>query len=333
MPEVIAGLVSTIIPVYNRPDMLREAVENVLGQTHRPIEIIISDDGSTNGAGAMADRLAAEHPDITRVVHAASNRGAGLAREAGRQLARGEFIQYLDSDDLLVPRKFELQTAALRRHPECGVAYGYTQLVERDGTVLPRPYKKTGDAMPYLFPCLLVERWWSTGCPLFRRLVCDAVGPWTDLKYSQDWEYDARVGALRTRLAHVAEYVCIQRQHGGLRQTGHGAWLQPQDRVRFFSLLLQHARQAGVEAGSPEMERFSQWVFLNARQSGAMGDIQAARALHAIAWETTIARSAKLRITGLIARCVGWGITGRLCETRDRLHERLGRNAQRPVRF
>lgn len=323
MPDEIEGLVSTIIPVYNRPRMLREAVESVLEQTYRPIEIIISDDGSTDGAGQMADALAAEYPDLIRVVHSDLNRGAGPARELGRQLARGEFIQYLDSDDLLLPRKFEWQVQALRRHPECGAAYGYIQLVGQDGVVRPQPYKSSGDVLPALFPRLLVERWWNTDCPLYRRSVCDAVGPWTDFRYSQDWEYDARVGALKTGLVHVPEYVCIQRQHGGPRQTGHGAWLAPEDRVRFFTILLQYARQAGVQSGSFEMEHFSQWVFLNARQSGAMGDASAAQALYNIACQATLVQSAKLRMTGILAKWVGWRITGNLCETRDRIRARL----------
>lgn len=324
MPETIRDLVSTVIPVHNRPGMLREAVASVLAQTYRPIEVVISDDGSTDGAGAEADSLAAAHPDTVRVVHAGVNRGAGPAREAGRQLARGEFIQYLDSDDLLLPRKFELQVEALREQPDCGAAYGYIRLVERDGRVLPHPCKGSGDAIPQLFPRLLVERWWNTDCPLFRRSVCDAVGAWSDLKYSQDWEYDARVGALRTRLAHVPEYVCVQRQHAGPRQTGHGRWLEPRDRVRFFQALKRHAIDAGVAAGAPEWAHFAKWVFLNARQSGALGDATAAKALYALARGTAPGFDAKLRVTGWLAALIGWRLTGTVCEMRDRVKARVG---------
>lgn len=317
MPETIPGLVSTIIPVYNRPQMLREAVESVLAQTYRPIEIIISDDGSTDGAAQVADQLAAAHPEFIRAVHN-PNRGAGPAREAGRQLARGEFVQHLDSDDLLLPRKFEVQVQALREHPECGAVYGYIRLVNADGSVLDKPYKGSGEAIPYLFPRLLVERWWNTDCPIYRRSVCDAIGPWTDLRYSQDWEYDARVGAVKTRLAHVPEYVCVQRQHGGPRQTGHGRWLRPVDRVRFFSLLLQYARQAEVAADSPEVAFFSRWVFLNARQCGALGDAASAQRLYELARETSPVPGLKLHLTGAVARVIGWVATGRVCGIRDR---------------
>src|SRR5262245_54711913 len=120
------GLVSTIIPVFNRPALLREAAASVLAQTYRPIEIIIVDDGSTDNTFESVESLAAEHPSLLRFLRI-PNGGPGAAREAGRLMAEGEFIQYLDSDDLLLPRKFELQVGCLRSHPECDVAYGKTR--------------------------------------------------------------------------------------------------------------------------------------------------------------------------------------------------------------
>src|SRR5437660_1100924 len=110
---MITNLVSTIIPVYNRSAMLREAVGSVLAQTYRPIEIIIVNDGSTDETPQVCRRLAQANPSVVRVI-SRQNGGPGVAREAGRQLAMGEFIQYLDSDDLLHPLKFERQVAALR---------------------------------------------------------------------------------------------------------------------------------------------------------------------------------------------------------------------------
>ena len=319
MSGVVEGLVSTIIPVYNRPQMLREAVASVLAQTYRPIEIIISDDGSTDGAADVADELARRHPEA-RVAHN-PNRGPGPAREAGRLLARGEFIQYLDSDDLLLPRKFEIQVAALRRNPECGAAYGYIRLDLGGGRFLDKPYKGSGHEVPFLFPRLLVERWWNTNCPLYRRSVCDAAGPWPDLRYSEDWEYDARIGALRTRLAHCKEYVTVQRQHGGPRETGHGRWLAPPDRVRFFRLMLQHARAAGVDPAAPEMSFFAKWVFLNARQSAALGHPAAAESLFQLALETAGRPDLRMRVVRLASRLIGWRATGKLCAWRDRAGE------------
>jgi len=78
------------------------AVASVLAQTYRPIEIIIVDDGSTDETAQVADSIALANDGVVRVVHK-PNGGVGSAREAGRCAAGGEFIQYLDSDDLLLP--------------------------------------------------------------------------------------------------------------------------------------------------------------------------------------------------------------------------------------
>lgn len=323
-PPILDGLVSTIIPAYNRPQMLREAVASVLAQTYRPIEIIISDDGSTDDTPAAIDALVRAHPDIIRAVRN-PNRGPGPAREAGRLLARGEFIQYLDSDDLLLPRKFELQVAALRHHPECGAAYGYIRFCPEDGPPRPAPYKWSGRELPTLFPWLLVDRWWNTDCPLFRRSVCDAVGPWSDLRYSQDWEYDGRVGALSTSLVHCKEFVCEQRHHAALRQTGSGRWLAPPERVRFFRSLHDSAVRAGVQAEAPEMRHFSRWVFRNARECGALGDGVAARECLRLAAQAAGGATPGMRVYALVATCMGWCGTGRVaCWLDARLKRKAG---------
>ena len=211
-PSTVFNLVSTIIPVYNRPKFLIESVNSVLAQTHRPIEIIIVDDGSTDETPQIAEQLSIQYPDLIRW-RQQTNQGPGPARETGRQLAQGEFIQYLDSDDRLLPNKFVDQIQALQDHPNCGVAYGYTRLIDEQGNVLKAPFKWTGRDLGYLFPGLLVDRWWCTHTPLYRRSVTDTIGPWSNLRWSQDWEYDARIGALQTKLVNCHSYVSEHRNH------------------------------------------------------------------------------------------------------------------------
>jgi hypothetical protein len=324
---VVPGLVSTIVPVYNRALMLSEAVESVLAQTYRSIEIIVSDDGSTDDTPAVIRALEAAHPGIVRSTRG-ERRGPGPAREAGRIMARGEFVQYLDSDDLLRPRKFEVQVRALADNPGCGAAYGYICLHRNGRPVDNRPYKWSGRALPTLFPWLLADRWWNTDAPLFRRSVCDAVGPWTSLRWSQDWEYDGRVGALRTQLVHTPEFVCDQRQHDGERQTTPADWSHP-DRARarktFLGLMLAHARRAGVTTDQPEMQHFSRWLFQTARLCGAAGLADDARECFAWAKEAAgpeRARQKDFRIYEALARRFGWTRVGRLAFRIDALTKR-----------
>jgi len=311
--EVVADLVSVIIPVHNRAGMLRAAVDSVMAQTWREFEIIICDDGSSDDTVATGQALAAEHSGVVRYQWNA-NRGAGPARECGRQLARGEFIQYLDSDDTLWPRKFEVQISALRQHPECGAAYGWIRLCPEGGAPASQPHKWSGRPIPTLFPALLVDRWWNTNAPLWRRSVTDAIGPWTDLRYSQDWEYDARAGALGTKLAYCPEFVTDQRHHAENRQTGSGRWLAPGDRVRFFSLLFAHARTAGVKLDSSEMKHFARWVFSHARECGVIGDASAASALCDLALQAQGQDSFELRAFRGMASVLGWPRAARWSE-------------------
>jgi len=313
MALVRASLVSTVIPVYNRAAMLREAVGSVLAQTYRPIEIIIIDDGSTDDTAAVADSIASANDGIVRVIHK-PNGGVGSAREAGRCAAEGELIQYLDSDDLLLPEKFALQVAALRAQPECGVAYGRIRYIGPSGNEIACDWKEANQVQNTIFPSFLIARWWETVSPLYRRSVTDAAGPWTDLRLEEDWEYDCRVGALGTRLAFVGEVVAEHRDHSdGRLSRGSGADpARLRQRARAHELIASHARRAGVDAHAPEFQHFARELFHLGRQCGAAGLAEESKRLIALAG--SIAPSTDLRIYELAARVIGWRRAGQAAE-------------------
>jgi glycosyltransferase involved in cell wall biosynthesis len=319
---VIENLVSTIIPVYNRAAMLRDAVACVLGQTYRPIEIIIVDDGSTDDTQQVCRELADANPGVVFVVRQA-NAGPGAAREAGRLQARGEFLQYLDSDDRLEPRKFERQVAALREHPECGVAYCKTREYAIGDTPGDTASFRTGEGFETLFPELLSGRIWQTVTPLFRRTITDAVGPWSALRQEEDWEYDARVAALGTRLAWVPEFLADWRHHAGPRAGGDSLNDPKKMRWRFEAhhLIYGHAVRAGYDSKEPHMQQFARTLFLLARQCGATGLGTESQQLFDLArvasgrgrgdaWDFRVYRAA--------AAVLGWRLAGRLAGWVDR---------------
>ena len=313
-----AGLVSTIIPVYNRAAMLREAVGSVIAQTYRPIEVIVVDDGSTDNTSAVAGALAAEHAGIVRSVHI-PNGGPGRAREVGRALARGDFIEYLDSDDVLLPRKFELQVAALREHPDCGAAYGWTRERSADGSVASEPRKRTGERIETMFPSMLTSRWWDTPTPLYRSTLVDRAGPWLDLRAEEDWEYDCRLASQGVRLAYVPEWVCEIRVGLEDRLSGRGdATLR--DRARAHLLMLEHAVTARLSRSSPEMQLFGRDLFHLARQCGAAGFREESRQLLAAAVKIGAARD--VRAYNFVARIIGLRGAGTVAEAIDRFRTR-----------
>jgi hypothetical protein len=323
--EFVAGLVSTIIPVHNRPRQLREAVESVLAQDWRPIEIIVVDDGSTDDTPAMAARLAQEHADTVRVFRR-ENAGPGGARETGRLAARGEYIQYLDSDDVLLPGKFSAQVAALHDDAGADVAYGITFLRLADGKLAPGPHKRTAQRIATMFPEFLASRWWETATPLYRRRIVDRAGPWTSMRMEEDWEYDCRIAALGGRLAWVDRPVAEHRQHGGARLSGGSARdvAAMRDRARCHALILEHAHRAGLTAEAPQMQHFARELFLLARQCGAAGLAKESQELFALSREAAGPRAG----SRLVYRCyrvavalLGWRTAGRLSEAADSLRK------------
>lgn len=312
-PLIHPHLVSTIIPVYNRPQMVRQAVASVLEQTYRPIEILLVDDGSTDHTPEVLAELQASHPHEIRVLRQA-NAGAGPAREAGRQAARGAYIQYLDSDDLLLPNKFSDQIAALKAHPECAIAYGTSSHVHADGRVLEDSSRRTGDQIDQLFPLLLVERWWHTHTPLFRRWISDAAGPWPPFR-PEDWDLEARMGALSPRLIHCGSTVSVQVDHESANRVTRGPVVEALcDAALFFPRLYGAALLAGVPFDAPEWQRFSDECFVRARLLHQEGEEALGDRLLQLAALSASDKGRLIRSYGLLSRLLGPALGSRLAQ-------------------
>jgi glycosyltransferase involved in cell wall biosynthesis len=314
---MINDLVSTVIPVYNRGAMLREAVASVLAQTWRPIEIVIVDDGSTDGETVrVAHELADRYPDIVRVL-SRTNAGPGVARQTGLAATRGEFIQFLDSDDLLLPEKFSLQVAGLRADPQAGISYGKTYS-RHNGLRSPVPSQRSSEKHRTIFPALLAGRLWETSTPLYRRLALDVIGPWPGRRQMEDWEFDAQAGAAGIQLHHCNEWLAEYVIHGEHRlahawQENDAAFI---DMVEAHLAILEHARTAGVLLGSEEMNRFSRTLFRLARMCAVRASASLAiRVLGAAAsaCEPDGKTARQLRLYQYASQVCGWRFIGRLC--------------------
>jgi len=312
--NTVGGLVSTIIPVYNRPALLREAVGSVLAQTYRPIEIIIVNDGSTDETVSVAEDLKRENPLEVRVVHQ-PNFGPGAAREVGRLQAKGEFVQYLDSDDLLLPCKFELQIAGLLVCPECTLSYGKTReymIGESPSDVATR---RTGERHETIFPAALKGRLWATETPLFRRAALRGIGPWSSLKVLEDWEYECRLGAGGSMLHYCDEFVSDHRHHAGMREG-----LRWQEDLKVFEdmltahiMVLKYARDAGVADTSPEMKHYARNLFRLARDTGVRR--LRVHASHLLKLANDIDHGVEYRAYRWISIILGWKLVA-ICSQR-----------------
>lgn len=316
------SLVSVIVPVHNRAGMLCEAVESALSQTHEAVEVIVVDDGSTDATFDEVERLEREHPGRVRAVRQ-SNSGPGAARNRGLSLARGEFVQYLDSDDLLLPTKFETQVAALRRESGADLAYGITERVDL-ATGARRVWARTGERIECIFPDFLMRRGWDTNAPLWRRSACERIGPWMELRCLEDWEHDLRAGMLGLRPVHVALPGAIVRDHQASRASGMDTGFTVpilRDMLRAHAAVWSRM-QAGSLVDWSYLESLSRKLFWLSRMCGERGLVPEAETALAMAGEMCRGRRGGLGMAafGYTARLIGWQRTVRWSE---RLRQQL----------
>eukprot|EP01037_Dinobryon_pediforme_P013983 gene13983-14100_t len=201
MPAPNQPLVSVIIPVFNAGDRLKAAVDSAMAQTWSHKEIIIIDDGSVDHSFSIAASYQAQGVQVFRQF----NRGASAARNKGLQVAKGDFIQFLDADDLLSPDKIESQVEVLRRHSRhlavCSTVHfpdGFPESNYRPSAYEEAFLKDSDNSFEFLvrlmggydFRASMVQ----PAAWLTPRQLIDQAGPWNEsLTLDDDGEYFARV--------------------------------------------------------------------------------------------------------------------------------------------
>jgi len=182
--------ISIIIPAYNAERTILETIKSVQQQTFSDFELIVINDGSRDRTLKILEDVKDER--IT--VFSYENAGVSIARNRGITHATGDFISFIDADDLWTPDKLELQIAALQQYPEAGVAYSWTNLIDEKGEFLHagEPIDFTGN----VYKELLVRNFIYSGSnPLIRRQVIESVGFDDTLTHGEDWEFYLRLAA------------------------------------------------------------------------------------------------------------------------------------------
>lgn len=204
--------ISVIIPVYNRAALVGRALDSVFAQTCRDYEIIVVDDGSSDGSVELLE----SYGDRLITVRQA-NAGAAAARNAGIALARGEFIAFLDSDDEWCSDKLRCQVEYFDVHPD--VALVYTDMIEVvDGYVESEAYlhcgaySRTGEGD--LYEALLHENFIFTPTVMVRRTIFDGVGMFdTQLAICEDRDLWLRI-ARQFSIGFLDQPLTIRHRHG-----------------------------------------------------------------------------------------------------------------------
>jgi glycosyltransferase involved in cell wall biosynthesis len=227
--------VSCIVPVFNGERFLSDAVDSILAQVHRPIEIIVVDDGSTDGTPGVI----AGYGDRVRGLRQA-NTGPAAARNAGVGSARGEFVAFLDADDRWHPEKLARQVARFAARPQLDVSVTHLQnfwiadLREEEARL--RAHRIARPMAAYLASTILA-----------RRRVFAFVGEFDpELRFGHSCEWFLRAEARGAVVEEIPEVLYYRRLHHHNRSRQHSA----ESREEFLRLVKAHLdrRRGGKRA-------------------------------------------------------------------------------------
>lgn len=202
--------VSVIIPTYNRPHYLRQAIESVLAQTYANFELIVIDDGSTDDT-----RLAVKQFDDPRIKYLyQNNAGRSTARNHGLEVSTGDYVSFLDDDDLYLPHKLTSQTAFLKNNGWIDLVASGTNAIDHQGQFLrsekPWLHQPELTLAKCLYSCPL-----PTCSVLLRRNSLQRMRYWFDhqLDVAEDTDFFIRMLIADCEMAWLPEIVCLRRVH------------------------------------------------------------------------------------------------------------------------
>ena len=210
-------MISVIIPVYNGEQTIRKTINSVLNQTFSDFELIVINDGSQDSTLEIVSSI----PDSRIKIFSYPNSGQAISRNRGIERASGEFIAFLDADDLWKPNKLEAQLKALEANPQAAVAYSWTDFIDKDGQFL-----GTGTRINYsgnVYEKLLVRNFLEHGSnPLIRRQALIEVGGFDgSLTPAEDWD-------LYLRLASRYQFILVPSAQVLYRVSANSSSAMPQ---------------------------------------------------------------------------------------------------------
>ena len=179
------------IPVYNGAATIAATIDSILAQTHTDFELIVIDDGSTDNTGEIVATFDDPRLRLLRF----ENAGLAASRNRAMQVARAEYISFIDADDLWTPDKLADQLQALRDSPRAAVAYSFTDYIDDAGEHLRSGSHITvdGDALPHL---LLTDFLENGSNVMVRRSACERVGGFDEnLPAAEDWDFLLKLAA------------------------------------------------------------------------------------------------------------------------------------------
>ena len=227
-------LISVVVPAYNGEQYLGATLESIFAQDYRPIEIVVVDDGSTDGTAGVAR----SYPGVRLIQQ--ENQGPAGARNTGLANCCGELISFLDADDYWQPEKLRVQSDYLAAHPEMGCVIGRVHNFLEAGRELPG----------WISEAMMTKEGggWNLGAGLIQRWVFDRIGPFNP-KYllSDDLEWVVRLTEAGISIGLVEETYLRRRIHSTNISKNQNTMAR--ERVR---ILKEHMdRRRAISSGEP----------------------------------------------------------------------------------
>jgi glycosyltransferase involved in cell wall biosynthesis len=218
-------MISVIIPCYNYGHLIADTIDSVLHQSYADVEIIVIDDGSTDSTKEVLSHYTAKYSQVKYYKY--ENAGLGTARNRGLEKVTGQYIQFLDADDLIEPEKFEVQLRLFEDNPEADVVYGSVRYFKNNAFDLSErlltywgPNKewmpKVSGKNDAIYSSAIKGNFAHLSSPLFKKELVDMVG-----------DFDNEISA-------VADY------HFLLRCVIAGAYFYYHDTANTYSLVRWH---------------------------------------------------------------------------------------------
>lgn len=214
-----SATVSVIIPAYNSERYVADAVRSVLAQSYRPHEIIVVDDGSTDGTARALQPFAGAVRYLSQ-----ENRGEPAARNTGMRAATGEYVAFLDADDLWLPEKLALQMAYFAAHPSCAFVYSDMSTFDENGVVDASVKVRFNITFPSgnIFRPLFRETLFGSGSVVFRKACLEKAGYFDEeFLVGSDYEMWLRI-ARHYECGVVDQPLLCYRQHPHMSTRGLG---------------------------------------------------------------------------------------------------------------
>lgn len=218
MTETGQELISVVMPTFNRRQFIREAVDSILGQTYGNVEVVIMDDGSTDGTKGLIDEVYGRDSRVR--YFSQQNCGQAVARNKALALARGNYIAFLDSDDVWEPEKLAKQMPLFLSDPEVQLVHSGCSMINTQGAVIQVyvPPRQPGVNCGDVFEQVMEMNRMACMTVVVRRAILEKAGGFDEDRsldaYAVDWELWMRL-SLSSKVDYVAEALARYRVHTG----------------------------------------------------------------------------------------------------------------------